>query len=195
MSSPSTGVLTGQTVAILATHGVEEVELTQPRSALEEAGASVRLISLDPGEIQAMKSDVNHAGKYAVDEIVANTTVDNYDALVLPGGTTNPDHLRQDDTAVRFVRDFVESGKPVGVICHGPWTLVEADVVRGRTLTSYPSLRTDIRNAGGNVVDEEVVVDDALVSSRNPHDLPAFCEAIVDMFARTATKEPAKGAM
>lgn len=130
-----------------------------------------------------MKSDVNEAGTYEVDAVVGDVSVEDFDALILPGGTTNPDHLRQDESAVGFVRDFVNSGRPVGVICHGPWTLVEADVVRGRTLTSYPSVRTDIRNAGGNVVDEEVVVDNGLVSSRNPDDLPAFCSKIVEEFA------------
>ena len=115
---------------------------------------------------------------------MADASVDDFDALLLPGGTTNPDHLRQDSDAVAFVRDFVSSGRPVGVICHGPWTLVEADVVRDRTLTSYPSVRTDIRNAGGTVVDQEVVIDRNLVSSRNPGDLPAFCDAVVDVFSR-----------
>ncbi|NKS86880.1 DJ-1/PfpI/YhbO family deglycase/protease [Rhodococcus hoagii] len=180
--------LTGRTVAILATDGVEEVELVQPRAAVVEAGADVRLISLSGGQIQAMNGDVHEAGRYDVDLTVEEASVGDYDALILPGGTTNPDHLRQDEKAVAFVREFVEADKPVGVICHGPWTLVEADVVRGRTLTSYPSVRTDIRNAGGNVVDREVVIDGTLVSSRNPDDLPAFCEAIVDVFSSAASR-------
>lgn len=183
MSASGNGRLAGRTVAVLATNGVEEVELVEPRRAVEEAGGTVRLLSLEPGEIQAMKSDVHAAGRHPVDQVVAEASVSDFDALILPGGTTNPDHLRQDPAAVAFVRDFVESGRPVGVICHGPWTLVEADVVRGRTLTSYPSVRTDIRNAGGNVVDEEVVVDGNLVSSRNPRDLPAFCATLVEVFA------------
>lgn len=134
-----------------------------------------------------MNADVNAAGTYPVDQLVSDASIDGFDALILPGGTTNPDQLRQDSDAVAFVRDFVRSGKPVAVICHGPWTLVEADVVRGRTLTSYPSVRTDIRNAGGTVVDEEVVIDGNLVSSRNPDDLPAFCKALVDVFAAASS--------
>ena len=130
-----------------------------------------------------MKSDINPTRKLAVDKRVADVSADDYDALVLPGGAVNPDNLRQDEDAIRFVQAFFAAGKPVGVICHGPWTLVEADLVRGRTLTSYPSIRTDIRNAGGNVVDEEVVVDQGLVSSRNPDDLDAFCAKIVEEFA------------
>lgn len=175
--------LNGRRVAILAADGVERVELTEPRQAVEEAGATTELLSLSSGEIQSMDGDVNRAEKFPVDRLVSDASVDDYDALLLPGGTTNPDNLRQDESAVSFVRDFVTSGKPVGVICHGPWTLVEADVVRGRTLTSFPSLRTDIRNAGGTVVDEEVVTDQGLVSSRNPDDLPAFCAKIVEEFA------------
>jgi protease I len=175
--------LTGKTIAFLAADGVEEVEYVQPKEAVENAGARTELISLDEGEIQAMKSDLNPTRKLAVDKRVADVSADEYDALVLPGGAVNPDNLRQDEDAIRFVQAFFASGKPVGVICHGPWTLVEADVVRGRTLTSYPSLRTDIRNAGGNVVDEEVVVDQGLVSSRNPDDLDAFCAKIVEEFA------------
>ncbi|UTT47815.1 MULTISPECIES: type 1 glutamine amidotransferase domain-containing protein [Rhodococcus] len=183
MNSADGARLSGLTVAILATNGVEEVELVEPRQALESEGATVRLVSIEQGEIQAMEKDVHAAGKYIVDRLVSEVSPDDFDGLVLPGGTTNPDHLRQDDSAVSFVREFVTSGRPVGVICHGPWTLVEADVVRDRTLTSYPSVRTDIRNAGGNVVDQEVVVDRNLVSSRNPGDLPAFCKALIDLFA------------
>jgi protease I len=179
--------LEGRTVAILATDGVEQVELVQPRRAIENAGARTVLVSLRPGTIQAMNHDTEAADTFEVDQVVSSVSVDNFDALVLPGGTTNPDHLRMDQGAVGFVRDFVTAGKPVGVICHGPWTLVEADVVRGRTLTSYPSVRTDLRNAGAIVVDREVVIDQGIVSSRNPDDLPAFCAAIVDEFATAST--------
>ncbi|MEU9688447.1 type 1 glutamine amidotransferase domain-containing protein [Amycolatopsis japonica] len=175
--------LNGRRVAILAADGVEQVELVEPRKAVTDAGATAEVVSLEPGEIQAMNGDIDKADKFTVDRVVKDVTVDDFDALVLPGGTMNPDNLRVDENAVRFVRDFVNSGKPVGVICHGPWTLVEADVVRGRTLTSYPSVRTDIRNAGGTVVDQEVVDDNGLISSRNPGDLPAFCAAIVARFA------------
>jgi len=171
--------LTGRRVAILAARGVEQVELVQPRQALTEAGATTELLSLAPGSIQATNHDIEPADQFDVDRVVSEASVDDYDALILPGGAVNPDTLRQDSAAVAFVRDFVESGKPVGVICHGPWTLVEADIVRGRTLTSYPSIRTDIRNAGGTVLDREVVTDGNIVSSRWPGDLPAFCRAIV----------------
>ena len=174
--------LTGRRIAILATDGVEQVELVQPREAVERAGATVTLVALDHGDIQAMESDVNAADTFTVDRVVADVSADDFDALILPGGTTNPDQLRVDADAVEFVRAFVQARKPVGVICHGAWTLVEADVVKGRTLTSYPSIRTDIRNGGGTVVDEEVVVDGNLVSSRNPDDLPAFCAKIVEHF-------------
>jgi protease I len=177
--------LKGRKVAILASSGVEEIELVKPRSAVEEAGAQADVLSIESGEIQAMNHDVEKAGRIRVDRQVSDASVDDYDALLLPGGTTNPDHLRQDPAAVGFVRDFFAAGKPVGVICHGPWTMVEADVVRGRTLTSWPSVRTDIRNAGGNVVDQEVVVDGGLVSSRGPQDLPAFCAKIVEEFAES----------
>ncbi len=175
--------LNGKRVAILAADGVEKVELEQPRGALEEAGAHVELISLESGEIQARNHDLEPAGTFPVDRVVADVSVDDFDALVLPGGTVNPDKLRKDEAAVSFVRDFADSGKPVAAICHGPWTLVEAGVVNGRTLTSYQSIRTDLRNAGANVVDEEVVVDGNLITSRSPRDLPAFCSTIVDKFA------------
>ena len=175
--------LQGRRVAILATDGVEQVELEEPRRAVTDAGADTELLSLQPGEIQAVRQDINPTDRIAVERRVADASVDDYDALILPGGAVNPDKLRMDERAVGFVRGFFEAGKPVAAICHGPWTLVEADVVRGRTITSWPSLRTDIRNAGGTVVDEEVVVDGRLISSRSPDDLPAFCAAIVHEFA------------
>jgi protease I len=177
--------LRGRRIAILATDGVEQVELEEPKAAVEAAGGRTRLISLEEGEIQAMNADVNKADTFPVDMTVDWASADDFDALILPGGTTNPDRLRQNPRAVSLVNDFFAAGKPVAAICHGPWLLVEADVVRGRTLTSYPSVRTDIRNAGGTVVDKEVVVDGGLVTSRNPDDLPAFCEALVQEFART----------
>jgi protease I len=179
--------LHGKTVAILAADGVEKVELEQPRAALSEEGADVQVLSLRSGEIQARNHDLEPAGTIGVDRAVADVSVDEFDALVLPGGTVNPDKLRVDSSAVAFVRDFVNSGKPVAAICHGPWTLVEAGVVAGRTLTSYPSIRTDLRNAGARVVDEEVVVDRNLVTSRSPSDLPAFCAAVVNQFKQAAT--------
>ncbi|MBV9163453.1 MAG: type 1 glutamine amidotransferase [Pseudonocardiales bacterium] len=179
------GTLTGRRVAILAARGVEQAELVQPRQAVTEAGATTELLSLEPGTVQATNHDIEPADQFDVDRVVAEASIDDYDALLLPGGAVNPDTLRQNSAAVGFVRDFVAAGKPVGVICHGPWTLVEADVVRGRTLTSWPSMRTDIRNAGCTVRDQEVVTDGNLVSSRGPDDLPAFCSAIVAHFAAT----------
>lgn len=175
--------LSGRKVAILATDGVEQVELTGPREAIEQAGGQVELVSLQSGEIQAMNGDIDKGDRFPVEREVSRASVRDYDGLVLPGGTINPDKLRRDGTAVSFVRDFVTAGKPVGAICHGPWTLVEADVVRGRQLTSFPSIRTDIRNAGGEVTDQEVVVDDNLVTSRNPNDLPAFQDAVIKAIA------------
>jgi protease I len=176
--------LKGKKIAIIAADGVEQVELEQPRDAVENAGARTELLSLQTGEIQAMDNDIVPADRFKVDKAIADASVDDYDGLILPGGVANPDNLRQDDNVISFLQAFFATGKPVGVICHGPWTLVEADLVRGRTLTSYPSIRTDIRNAGGNVVDREVVVDQGLVSSRDPDDLPAFCATIVREFAK-----------
>ena len=169
-------------VAFLATDMVEEVELERPWKAVEDAGGEPELVSLESGEIQGF----DHYDKdktFKVDRTVSDANADDYDALVLPGGVGNPDTLRTDENAVGFVRSFANAGKPIAVICHGPWTLVEADVVRGRTLTSFPSVKTDIENAGGNWVDEEVAVDGNLISSRGPDDLPAFCEKLVEVFA------------
>jgi protease I len=173
-------------IAVLATDGVEEVELTEPVKALKAAGASVSIVSLKPGQIQAMKQDVNPSSKIDVDLAVDAADPDAFDGLVLPGGTTNPDKLRMDEKAVGFVRGFIQSGKPVAAICHGPWLLINANGVRGRKLTSWPSLQTDLRNAGAEWVDETVVKDGKLVTSRNPQDLPAFCETIVTLFAEAA---------
>src|SRR3954452_6385377 len=174
--------LKGKKVAFLAAEGVEQVELTEPWKAVEQAGGTPDLVSIEDGEVQAF----NHLDKgdtFKVDKPAKDADASDYDGLVLPGGVANPDFLRMDEDAVSFVRAFFEQAKPVGVICHGPWTLVEADVVKGRTLTSWPSLQTDLRNAGATWVDEEVHVDEGLTSSRNPDDLPAFCAKIVEEFA------------
>jgi protease I len=176
--------LNGRRVAILATDGVERVELEQPRKALDGAGAQTTLLSIKTGEIAARDHDLEDAGTFGVDRQVHDARVDEFDALLLPGGTVNPDQLRMDRSAVAFVRDFVDSGKPVAAICHGPWTLAEADRVRGRRLTSWPSVRTDLRNAGAEVVDEQVVTDGTLTTSRSPDDLPAFCERILQEFGK-----------
>ena len=175
--------LAGRTIAILATDGVEEVELTEPVNALKKAGARTVLVSPAKDEIQAMKADVNPTRRYPVDLPAREAHAQAFDGLVLPGGTTSPDHLRMDENCVRFVREFVQADKPIAAICHGPWTLINAGGVRGHTLTSWPSLRADLTNAGGHWVDQEVVTDGTLVTSRNPHDLKAFCPAIVALFA------------
>jgi len=180
--APMSGQLQGKKIAILvANEGVEEIELTSPREALREAGAEVDLLAPDNDEIQAF----NHLDKgetFTPDGTVGGADPDGYDGLVLPGGVANPDQLRTDTDAVQFVRAFFESGKPVGAICHAPWTLINADAVDGRTLTSWPSLQTDLRNAGAEWVDEEVVVDNGLVTSRKPDDLEAFNAKIVEEF-------------
>ncbi|HEX2434006.1 MAG TPA: type 1 glutamine amidotransferase domain-containing protein [Gaiellaceae bacterium] len=175
--------LKGKRIAFLATDMVEQVELTEPWKAVEQAGGTPELVSLEEGEIQGF-NHYDKADKFPVDRTVDDASPDDYDALVLPGGVGNPDTLRMYDNAVQFARAFMDAGKPVAVICHGPWTLVEADVVRGRTITSWPSVKTDIKNAGGYWVDQEVVVDDNLTSSRKPDDLPAFCSTFVQEFAR-----------
>ncbi len=175
--------LKGKKIAILAADGVEQIELEKPREAVTQAGATMELLSLEMGEIQGTESDINPKGKFTVDKAVAVASVADYDGLLLPGGTVNPDNLRVDPNAIKFLQDFFKTGKPVGVICHGPVTLVEADLVRGRKITSYPSIQTDIRNAGGSWVDEEVVVDEGLVSSRSPDDLEAFCAKVIEEFA------------
>jgi protease I len=174
--------LEGRRIAFLvAPEGVEQVELTEPRRAVDEAGGQTELLSTETGDVQAF-NHLDRADSFPVDKLVGDADPDDYDGLVLPGGVANPDRLRLDQDALRFVQAIFAAGKPVGVICHGPWTLVEADLVRGRKLTSWPSVRTDIRNAGGTWVDEEVVVDHGLVSSRKPDDLPAFCAKIVEEF-------------
>ena len=181
--------LNGKRIAFLAADGVEQIELERPLQAIREAGADVDLVSTEDGEVQAF----NHLDKgdaFTVDRAVADARAEDYDGLVLPGGVANPDFLRTDERAVAFARAFFEQDKPVAVICHGPWTLVEAGVLRGRTITSWPSLRTDILNAGGTWVDEEVHVDHGLVSSRRPDDLPAFCAKAVEEFAEGRHEQP-----
>jgi len=185
--------LQGKRVAFLATDMVEQVELTEPWQAVKDEGATPELISLEEGEIQGF-NHYDKADKFKVDRTVEEASADDYDALVIPGGVGNPDAMRMDENAVKLVRDFFEQGKPVGVICHGPWMLVEAGVMRGRRVTSWPSLRTDILNAGGEWVDEQVVVHNGLVTSRKPDDLPAFNEKIVEEFCEGKHAEQAASA-
>ena len=173
--------LKGKRVAILAADMFERVELEEPRKALEDAGATTEVISIHDGEIQGF-DHFDPAKKVKVDRTVEEVSVEDYDALLIPGGVGNPDQLRGDENAVQLVHDFFEQGKPVAAICHAPWILVEAGVVRDRTLTSWPTLQTDIRNAGGNWVDQEVVVDEGLVTSRKPDDIPAFNEKMIEEF-------------
>ena len=187
--------LQGRKVAILlAPVGSEQVEFTEPKKAAEDAGAEVDVVGIQIGEAQTMNSDVNPGETFTVEKTFSDVSPDDYDGLIVPGGTVGADNLRGSEEAVSFIRGFFEQEKPVAVICHGPWTLVEADVVRGRTLTSYPTLQTDIRNAGGEWVDQEVVTDQGLVTSRNPDDLPAFCSKLVEEIAEGKHAEQAKSA-
>jgi protease I len=180
--------LNGKTIAFLvAPEGVEQVELTEPWKAIEEAGGTPELVSTEVGKIQAF-NHLTPADTFEADKAADGVSTSDYAALVLPGGVANPDNLRMNDGAVAFVKSFFDAGKPVAVICHGPWTLIEADVVRGRTMTSWPSVATDLRNAGANWVDDEVVEcsrgPNTLVSSRKPDDLPAFCNTLVGAFGK-----------
>ncbi len=176
------GRLQGRRIAFLATNGVEQVELTTPWSAAQDEGATTELVSTNPGTIQAMNHD-DKGDTFKVDRTTAEVAIEDYDGLVIPGGVASPDRLRLDEKAVAFVRDFVIAGKPVASICHGPWMLVEADVLDGRSLTSWPSLRTDIENAGGDWVDEAVHVEDGIVTSRKPDDLARFCPKMIEEIA------------
>lgn len=176
-SLPDTNV-----AVFLAQRGTEEVEFTEPKGAVEDAGASTDVVGAETGEVQTVNNDLDPGDTFEVEKTFPEVSPDDYDALVVPGGSVGADQLRADGDAVDFVREFIEAEKPAGVICHGPWTLVEADVVEGRTLTSFPSLQTDIRNAGGEWVNEEVVVDEGLVTSRKPDDIPAFCDKIIEEF-------------
>ncbi len=184
----NTPSLSGKRVAILATDGVEQVELTEPRKALDSAGANTKVVSPKPGSIKGW-NHTNWGDPIKVDITLENTSPDDYDALLLPGGVMNPDHLRTNTNAVNFVRAFFEAGKPVAAICHGPWLLVEADVVRGRNVTSWPSLQTDLRNAGANWTDSQVVTDHGLVTSRKPDDIPAFNRKMIEEFAEGVHEE------
>jgi protease I len=179
--------LTGKRIAVLAAKGVEQVELEEPRKAVEAAGATTSLLSVpdgvEDGAVQAVTGDIHPSTTFPVDALVGDVSPDDYDGLLLPGGAVNPDTLRQDDDALAFVKAFMDAGKPVAAICHAPWTLLEAGTLSGRTLTSYPSIRGDLRRGGATVVDQEVCVDGNLVTSRDPDDIPAFNEAVVRLFA------------
>ena len=183
--------LDGRRIAFLATDGVEQVELTEPWKAVEQAGAEPVLVSLEPGTIQGFEH-TDPGDEFQVDAVVADVSAAEFDGLVLPGGLLNPDTLRQDDDAVAFVKDFADAGKPIGAICHGPWLLIEAGIAKDHELTSFPSLHTDIENAGGHWVDREVVVDDGIVTSRNPNDLPAFCGKLLEEFDEGIHEELAR---
>ena len=176
--------LDGKKIAILiAPRGTEDPEFAKPKAAVEAAGGAVTVVSLEAGDAQTVNNDLDPASTYPVDKTVGEVSADQFNGLILPGGCVGADKLRSSDAVVAFVKAFFDAGKPVAVICHAPWTLIEAGVVKGRTLTSYPTLQTDIENAGGTWVDREVVVDGKLITSRSPKDLPAFCDAIVEQFA------------
>ncbi|SFC34982.1 protease I [Halobiforma haloterrestris] len=182
--SDTDAVLEGVTVGIfLAEEGTEEIEFTEPKETVSEAGATVDVLGSEAGDGRTVNGDLEWSGSYGIEKPFADVSADDYDALIIPGGTVGADTLRTDDDAVDLLRAHLEGGDPAAVICHGPWTLIEAGVVDGRTLTAYHSLRTDVRNAGGEWVDEAVVVDDGLVTSRNPDDLEAFCETLLEEFA------------
>jgi len=174
--------LKGKKVAILATDGFEQVELTEPKKALEQQGAATEVISPKSGEIKGWKF-IEWGDSVKVDKVLDKARPSDYDALVLPGGVMNPDHLRTNEKAVQFVKEFAQSGKPLAAICHGAWTLVEAGVVKGRTLTSWPSIKTDLKNAGANWVDKEVVLDGNFITSRKPDDIPAFSQKVIEEIA------------
>lgn len=182
--------LSGKKVAVLLTEGFEQVEMTEPRKALQEAGATVHIIAPKSGDVKAWDMD-DWGETFDVDLALDATNSDQYDALLLPGGVMNPDHLRMDPKAVQFAKSFFDANKPVAAICHAAMTLIEADVVNGKTMTSYPSIKTDLKNAGANWIDQEVVVDGNLVSSRKPDDIPAFNREMVKLFARNVTAKPA----
>ena len=182
--------LHGMKIAILATDGFEQSELVEPRKALEDAGATTEVISPKSGEIKGWNK-TDWGNKVKVDKTLSQASVDDYDALVLPGGVMNPDHLRMDADAVQFVREFVSTERPVAAICHGPWTLIDAGAVKGRTLTSWPSLKTDLENAGATWVSEEVVTSGPFISSRNPDDIPAFAKTLIQTLLEQRSKEAA----
>jgi protease I len=186
--------LTGKKVAILVTDGFEQVEMTQPRNALEEAGAETKIVSLKSGQIQGMHH-ADKGEKFDVDLTLEQAKPDEFDALMIPGGLMNPDQLRSSPEALEFTRHFFREGKPVAAICHGPWVLIDAGVVRGRTLTSWPAIKTDVRNAGGNWVNEEVAVDNGLVTSRKPDDIPAFNKKMIEEFCEGKHAQPAATAV
>ena len=177
---------------LVAPRGTEEPEFAKPKKTLEKAGATVTVVSTESGEAQTVNNDLDPGGSYPIDKTVDDVSADDFDGLVIPGGTVGADKLRAEDDVIEFVRSFFEQKKPVGAICHGPWVLAEADVLSGRTVTSYHSIQTDLRNAGATWVDEEVHVDQGLVTSRNPDDLPAFCDKLVEEFAEGKHEKQAR---